>query len=31
MINEADRNYPTYTSKFPEPGFYTFPGAASDT
>ena len=31
MINEEDRNYPTYTSKFPELGFYAFPGAASDT
>lgn len=31
MINEADQNYPTYTSKFPELGFYAFPGAASDT
>ncbi len=31
MINEKDRNYPTYTSKFPELGFYAFPGAASDT
>lgn len=31
MINEEDQNYPTYTSKFPELGFYAFPGAASDT
>lgn len=31
MINEDDRNYPTHTSKFPELGFYAFPGAASDT
>ena len=31
MINEEDRNYPTYTSKFPELGFYAFPGAVSDT
>lgn len=31
MINENDQNYPTYTSKFPELGFYAFPGAASDT
>ena len=31
MINEEDRNYPAYTSKFPELGFYAFPGAASDT
>lgn len=31
MINEADRDYPTYTSKFPELGFYAFPGATSDT
>ena len=31
MINEDDQNYPTYTSKFPELGFYAFPGAASDT
>lgn len=31
MINEDDSNYPSYTSKFPELGFYAFPGAASDT
>lgn len=31
MINDDDRNYPSYTSKFPELGFYAFPGAASDT
>lgn len=31
MINEEGRNYPTYTSKFPELSFYAFPGAASDT
>ena len=31
MINEEDQKYPTYTSKFPELGFYAFPGAASDT
>ena len=31
MIKEEDQNYPTYTSNFPELGFYAFPGAASDT
>ena len=31
MINDDDSNYPTYTSRFPELGFYAFPGAASDT
>ena len=31
MIREENRNYPVYTSKFPELGFYAFPGAASDT
>lgn len=31
MINDDDGNYPTYTSKFPELGFYAFPGGASDT
>lgn len=31
MINAEDQNYPTYTSRFPELGFYAFPGAASDT
>ena len=31
MINDDDRSYPSYTSKFPELGFYAFPGAASDT
>lgn len=31
MINQDDNNYPSYTSKFPELGFYAFPGAASDT
>lgn len=31
MINEEDGKYPEYTSKFPELGFYAFPGGASDT
>lgn len=31
MINDDDSNYATHTSKFPELGFYAFPGAASDT
>lgn len=31
MINAEDQIYPTYTSKFPELGFYAFPGASSDT
>ena len=31
MIDPEDQNYPTYTSKFPELGFYGFPGSVSDT
>ena len=31
MITDRDGIYPVYRSKFPELGFYAFPGAVSDT
>ncbi len=31
MIDDTDGVYPEYTSKFPELGFYAFPGGTSDT